>query len=142
MAARVPYFDCERTEWFVIVLQVEPRLTLIEFLNSVDSALLKEKENMLKWFNADLAKSFGNQLADFLIEKMPQDDVTKKEKALKKRGEVIASLLWKIDEFKKSHKLNLYQKAQFGNTLKWRLLEAGFEREFVNEVTHLVLTSV
>lgn len=97
---------------------------------------------MFKWFNAQQAKEFANQLADLLIEKMPRDSAGKSDKLVKKRSEVIASMLWKIDEFKKNNKLNLYQKAQLGNTFKWRLLEEKFEAEFVNEMTHLVLTSL
>ncbi|MBC3880836.1 hypothetical protein H8K35_02060 [Undibacterium sp. LX40W] len=97
---------------------------------------------MFNWFNASQAKEFANKLADFLIEKMPKVDANKKDKMLKKRGEVIAAALWQVDEYKKQHKLNVYQKAQLGNTLKWRLIEAQFEKEFADEITHLVLTSL
>lgn len=97
---------------------------------------------MFNWFNASQAKWFANKLADFLIEKMPKDGEGKKDKLLKKRGEVIAGALWQVEEFKKQNKLNVYQKAQLGNTLKWRLIEAQFEREFADEITHLVLTSL
>lgn len=97
---------------------------------------------MFNWFNATQAKEFANKLADFLIEKMPREESTKKDKILKKRSEVIAAALWQVDEFKKAQKLNVYQKAQLGNTLKWRLIEAEFEKEFSDEITHLVLTSL
>lgn len=97
---------------------------------------------MFSWFNASQAKEFANALADFLIEKLPKQDSEKNSKVMKKRGEVIASALWQVDQFKATHQLNVYQKAQLGNTLKWRLIEAQFEREFADEITHLVLTSL
>lgn len=101
-----------------------------------------ERKNMFKWFDATRAKEFAHLLADFLIENMPIEQSVKKDKLLKKRSEVFANLLWKIEEFKKNNKLNLYQKAQLGNTLKWRLIEAEFESDFASEITHLVLTSL
>lgn len=94
------------------------------------------------WFDASQAKQFANEVADFLIEKMPKDAPNKKDNLLKKRADVIAIVLWKVDEFKNANKLNIYKKAQFGTVLKFRLSEAGFEPDFVDEITHVVLTSL
>ena len=37
--------------------------------------------------------------------------------------------------FKLEHKLNIYKKAQLGNAFKWALKDAGYDPEFVDQLT-------
>jgi len=91
---------------------------------------------LLNWFDAGEAKEFGVSLANFYLEKNPSAPSNKKEKFLvKKQEEILNSLVQQIIRFKREHKLNIYKKAQVGNTFKWTLKEAGVDPHYVDQLT-------
>ncbi len=91
---------------------------------------------MLSWFDAKEAKEFGISLARFHIETIPLDELGKKDKiTAKKHEETLNKLFQQMARFKLEHKLNIYKKAQLGNAFKWTLKEAGYESEYVDQVT-------
>ncbi|MBI1772951.1 MAG: hypothetical protein HYR68_11515, partial [Burkholderiales bacterium] len=82
---------------------------------------------MFSWFNSKEEKAFGLQLAEFVIKEMPVEIIKKKQdKGVLKRQKVMQQLAVKVLEFKRDHRLNVYKKAQLGNSFKWRLLEENF----------------
>ena len=90
----------------------------------------------LNWFDAGEAKKFGVSLANFYLEKSPSALSNKKEKFLeKKQEEILNSLVQQIIRFKLEHKLNIYKKAQVGNSFKWTLKEAGVDPLYVDQLT-------
>lgn len=95
---------------------------------------------VLDWFNASEANKFGVQLAHFFMERIPPKDVGKKEKALAKRAEVIDKMFVQATQFKQQHKLNIYKKATLGNAFKWELNDAGYDSDFVDDLTKLLMT--
>jgi len=95
---------------------------------------------VLKWFDAGEAKDFGKRLGQFLIEKMPPESAGKKEKSPARKKEVLNQMIGQIAKFKQEHKLNIYKKAQLGNTFKWTLNDAGYDQEFVDELTKTLMT--
>jgi len=96
--------------------------------------------SILKWFDAREAKSFGTSLANIVIERSPKLPDTLTEKQLKK---IADSMFFQIDKqivvFKKNHALNVYTKAQMGNSFKWQLLENNYPKEFANQLTAYLL---
>lgn len=94
---------------------------------------------MFSWLDASDAQKFGTTLADFLIERIPADGSGRKDKSLAKKQEVINKMLLQIEIFKANHKLNVYKKAKLANSFKWKLLDAQFETELVDELTKTVL---
>lgn len=91
---------------------------------------------LLSWFDASPAKEFGVSLAKFYIERNPAGIANKAEKFVeKKQGELLNKLVQQIVRFKLEHKLNLYKKAQLGNSFKWALKEAGYDSEYVDKLT-------
>jgi hypothetical protein len=98
-------------------------------------AITSEEIHMpLSWFDAGEAKKFGLSLAQFFIEKYPAE--AKKLKFDEKKQEaVLAGASTKISEFKSKQQLNLFKKAQLGNTFKWTLKDAGFDAELVDLLT-------
>jgi hypothetical protein len=93
----------------------------------------------LNWFDATEAKKFGTDLAHFFIERIPLEPTGKKEKSLAKKKEVLDKMFARIAQFKEKHKLNIYKKAQLGNTFKWELSEAGYDEEFVDDLTKMLM---
>lgn len=91
---------------------------------------------LLSWFDASEAKKFGASLAHFYLEKNPSALSNKKDKFVaKKQEELLNSLLQQIVRFKLEHNLNIYKKAQVGNSFKWTLKEAGCDSQYVDQLT-------
>lgn len=90
---------------------------------------------MLSWFDAKEAKEFGISLARFHIERIPPDEPGKKGRTAAKQQESLNKMFQQMVRFRLEHKLNIYKKAQLGNAFKWTLKEAGYESEYVDQVT-------
>lgn len=95
---------------------------------------------MLSWFNAKAEKEFGLQLAEFVIKEMPAElNMKKQDKTVVKRQKIMQQVAHQILEFKRDHKLNIYKKAQLGNSFRWRLVEEKFDEDVVSEMTSIVV---
>ena len=95
---------------------------------------------MFGWFDAKEAKQFGASLAALYVAQMPLGmSGGEKKFAVKSRG-TLRSLDAKIDEFKLSHSLNGYRKAQLGNTFKWALRDAGYDIDYADKLTDWLIT--
>jgi hypothetical protein len=97
---------------------------------------------MFEWFNAKEAQKFGESLAVFFIERFPLEDARKKDKLLKKRQDVMEKMFLQITDFKTRNKLNVYKKAKLGNAFKWKLIEANYDPEVVDTLTHTLLLRI
>ncbi len=91
----------------------------------------------LNWFDATKAKEFGTAQAVFFIEKLPVDSSQKidDDHFARKTKKVLVTIETQVVEFKKDNTLNLYKRAQLGNAFKWKLKEAGYSSEYINELT-------
>jgi tetratricopeptide (TPR) repeat protein len=91
---------------------------------------------MLKWFNAREATEIGTALADQFasrtVAKSAEDD---KKAAHTDPSDALRELLNRADREVRSLQLNVYKKAKFANSFKWRLLESGVAKEVAQEVT-------
>ena len=90
---------------------------------------------LFNWLNAKEAEEFGISLAIFFSERIVLNPSTRKIKSTSKKLEVISKMVIMIVKFRTSHKLNFYKKAKVGNAFKWHLLELGYEKEFVDDLT-------
>jgi hypothetical protein len=96
---------------------------------------------MFSWFDARDAQQFGETLAGFFSERVPADDTGKKVPASKKL-ETVEKMALQVQIFKVNHKLNLYKKAKLANSFKWKLLDAGYQSEVVDELTRTLLVKL
>ena len=94
---------------------------------------------MLSWFDARDAQEFGASLAEFFIERIQREAPGKKNKPMAKKQAVLDKMFVKIQLFKTKHKLNFYKKAKLWNAFKWKLLDANYDPEFVNELTKVLM---
>lgn len=91
------------------------------------------------YFNAKDAKAFGTDLAKYYLSKAIYDtDKVKQKNIAKTQRELFKNLSQKIEIYKQSHQLNIYKKAQIVNVFKWYMLEAGFEPNYVDELSSWV----
>ena len=89
----------------------------------------------IKWFDASDAEKFGQDLAQFFIQRIPLATEKGKSKNLAKQLEVVDKMYLKIEQFKLNNKLNVFKKAKLGSAFKFELLNAGYEPAFVDKVT-------
>ena len=94
---------------------------------------------MIDWFDARDAQEFGITLAEFFMERVPLEQPNKKIKSLAKKQEVLDKMFSQIPAFKMKHRLNIYKKAKLGNSFKWKLLDADYDPELVDELTKLLM---
>jgi tetratricopeptide (TPR) repeat protein len=81
-----------------------------------------------EWFKAHAAVKLGTALADQFAQQKVSDSATHGERALQ---EMLQQASHEIPALR----LNIYKRAKFANSFKWRLLENGVEREIADEVT-------
>ncbi len=96
-----------------------------------------EKQMGLNWLDATKAKEFGTSLAVLFNEKLPVDSGQKidDDHFARKTKKVLVTIETQVEEFKKDNPLNIYKRAQLGNAFKWKLKEAGYSPEYINELT-------
>jgi hypothetical protein len=92
---------------------------------------------MFAWFSTKDVDQLADSMVGEVRERFPGGEVdlsTKKstERALK----TLERMYSQITEFAVRRRPNLYQKARFGNRLRWALKDAGYGEAFVAIVTH------
>lgn len=94
---------------------------------------------LFSWFDAKDAEQFGQTLAQFFIKKISLPAENLKPKDMAKQLDAVDQMYLQIQQFKLSHKLNVYKKAKLGSAFKYELIAAGYHSEFVDQVTKGVL---
>jgi hypothetical protein len=90
---------------------------------------------ILEWFDAKKAKEMGESLALYFIKNIPLTERVDEKEFMRKTKKILEALAIQVSEFKKTTKLNMYKRAQLGNTFKWTLKNAGFSDAYINELT-------
>ncbi len=88
---------------------------------------------ILAWLNGREAEEVGAALAD---EFAPQAASARRDSAQGNSFGSMEQLLQRADSRVRPLRLNFYQKAKFGNSFKWRLIENGVARALADEITH------
>ncbi len=94
---------------------------------------------MFKWFDASEAKTFGESLAAYFMERVPLEPGNRKGKTLDRKKEVVEKMISQLQLYKSNAKPNIYQKAKLANAFKWKLLEAKYDTDFVDGLTKLLM---
>ena len=99
---------------------------------------------LLGWFNARQAAEVGIALADHFAPPTVSRSIkrAKKESAQRERGAALQELLRRAERETRALPLNLFKKATFANSFKWRLLENGVEREMADQVTRTLVLHI
>lgn len=94
---------------------------------------------IFRWFDAEEAKQFGNDLAAAFVASVPPDGKLSKQKFESRVKAALAQLDRRVAEFHQNKRFNAYQKAQLGNAFKWRLRDAGYDKDYADKLTDLLL---
>jgi hypothetical protein len=93
---------------------------------------------ILDWFKAGEAVLFAQEVVREINRLFPPTD--QKGKAIPKKvfEKKFESLVVRTRAFAQKHKLNVYKKAKFLNTIKWELREAGHQDDLIDDVIALI----
>jgi hypothetical protein len=90
---------------------------------------------IFKWFDASDEKKFGEALARFFLEKMAPLSSFGDKAFAQKADKILHQMAGQVLQFKRSHELNMYKKAQLGNAFKWTLRDAQLAPEYTDKLT-------
>jgi len=94
---------------------------------------------ILDWFNAGEAVSFAKEIVRDVNRLFPPADNKGKAIPAKEYKRKFESLIARIRAFSLKHKLNIYKKAKFLNTIKWEMKDAGHEDTIIKEFISFVV---
>jgi hypothetical protein len=93
----------------------------------------------LKWFDSKASVAFASEISREIQILVPAAGEDVKEKRYARQVKSLERLLTRVRTFSKQHRLNIYQKAKFANTVRWSLSEAGYPKDFVESVLAMLL---
>ena len=98
---------------------------------------------MLSWFSSKHVDAFADSIVAELLERFPPAGIElSTEKSAQKAMKNLDRMLARIGAFAAERRPNLYQKARFGNRIKWALKEAGYAPHAVELMTHELVTKM
>ena len=97
---------------------------------------------MFNFLDARPAIKFGSEMAHIYIEKMPPTLALKQKQFALKSTRVLEQISLKIISYKNFNSINTYKVAQMANSFKWDLKDAGYEDDYINQLTQWFITSV
>ncbi len=94
---------------------------------------------MFNWMDASEAKAFGKSLALFFLDGLPPSAQYGDKAFAQKADKVLHQMDGQALQFRQTHRLNVYKKAQLGNVFKWTLRDAGVNSDYADQVTTRLL---
>jgi tetratricopeptide (TPR) repeat protein len=90
---------------------------------------------ILQWFDASEVTKIGVELADQFAPQQASAAVHSSQSPPSKQDDGLLLILQRADREVRGLRLNIYKKAKFANSFKWRLLENGVEKALADELT-------
>jgi hypothetical protein len=98
---------------------------------------------MFTWFDSREATEFGTALANFFAERVPAKSIGRGDKkAIRMFNSVVERMHQRAADFRRSGALNMYKRAKLMNAFQWRLLELGYDKAMVGEMTKTLVRSL
>ncbi len=94
---------------------------------------------MFSWFDMSEAKALGASVAERFMAEIPLTNFQKTEKNLARQAKVLEGIDKEIEAFQSKKKLNALKKAKLADAFQNSLLAAGYERQFVMDVTKRIV---
>jgi hypothetical protein len=92
---------------------------------------------LFKWFSTQEVDTFADSIIADLCERFPPRGAdASSQKAAEKAMKTLDRVYVSIAGFAARARPNLYQKARFGNRIKWALRDAGYPEPFIDVATH------
>lgn len=98
---------------------------------------------LFSWLDTKQVDEFADSVVAELLQRFPPSglDLSTK-KTIERVVKNVDKLMLRVGDFARGRKLNLYKKARFGNRIKWALKEAQYPAQFVEVMTHELVTQL
>ncbi len=98
---------------------------------------------MFKWLDVREARSFGVEIAEFLLARIPPGSPgVPGGTSSKKFVDALGKVHGRAKEFRSRHSLNIYQRARLLHAFQWRLVEGGLDASLARELSQDLLRSL
>jgi len=96
---------------------------------------------MLGWLSRKHIDAFADSIVAELVQRFPRSGIElSTTKDAEKAMRTLDRIFSRISAFAAEQRPNLYQKACFGNRIKWALREAGYPEPFVEVAAKKLMT--
>jgi hypothetical protein len=93
--------------------------------------------SIFQWFDTREIDELARAIAAELAKRVPPSALdTRTKQAADQLRNTYDAVFARAGRFARTHKLNIYKKARFGNQFRWALREAGYPPEFVESWTY------
>jgi hypothetical protein len=90
----------------------------------------------LNWFDTSEVDAFATSLANEFIQRSPPQQAAPAARGAQSRmREAASAMLVRVGNFASGRQLNIFKRARLANSLKWRLHEAGYDKNLVDDLT-------
>lgn len=93
---------------------------------------------LFDWFDAREAISFADEVAKEIDRLLMAPAPGGRSRSVKKGSKQFDALFARVREFSKKRNLNIFKKARFLNTIKWKLQDSGQDDTLVKEIVALL----
>jgi hypothetical protein len=98
---------------------------------------------IFQWFETREVDELAAAIAAELVVRVPPSKLdSPTRKAADRLRNTHDAIFSRAAKFARTHRLNIYTKARFGNQFQWALREAGYPSEFVESWTYELVTLI
>lgn len=90
---------------------------------------------MFNWFTAAPSRTFGRELAEYILEELSGSVHKRDAKFAAKASKVLANGSRRVQAFKAHESMNVYKKAKLANAFLWTLKDRGCPEDYANQLT-------
>lgn len=89
----------------------------------------------MKWLDSSEVEAFAASLANDFSQRAPADSLEKDVRGKERRlADAKTHLLTRVERFASSRRLGMFKRAKLGNTLRWKLNDAGYKKPLVESI--------
>ena len=90
---------------------------------------------LFNWFDTKEAALLGIALADNLSAELVKNNNKNLKKEMANRARIMQKVFIQVDQYRQKSTPNFYKKSKLANEFRWRLLESGHAKDFVDILT-------
>ncbi len=93
----------------------------------------------IDWFNTKEVTLLAIKLADELSAELEKNSNKNLRKASEHNAKIMPKICGQLSQYQQKNKLNFLKKSKLANEFRWRLIEIGHPKEFVDSTTKELL---
>jgi cytochrome c biogenesis factor len=97
---------------------------------------------IIKWFNTREVLAFAEDVTLEVGKLFSVHESRSKLRNAAKEQKKLVALLGRVRAYATKSPLNIYKKAKFLNTIKWKLRDAGHDKQFIDDIVALLAKSL